>query len=40
MVTGDNVKTAVAIAKNAGILDSEYKGYNERNQSYEVLEGK
>lgn len=37
MVTGDNMMTAVAIAKEAGILS---KDYIQVAGSYEVMEGK
>ena len=37
MVTGDNLDTAIAIAKDAGIIDKDYE-YNE--DSFVVMEGK
>jgi P-type E1-E2 ATPase len=37
MVTGDNKETAVAISKEAGILD---KDYNPQKEKYAVMEGK
>lgn len=39
MVTGDNIQTAIAIAKEAGILNQEWKPNSNRND-YTVMEGK
>lgn len=39
MVTGDNKETAIAIAKEAGILDKGWKDGNS-GEEYEVMEGK
>lgn len=38
MVTGDNIQTAIAIAKEAGILDKDWKSSSENE--YTVMEGK
>lgn len=40
MVTGDNVNTAVAIAKDCGILSADFGKFIGTNKSYEVMEGK
>lgn len=37
MVTGDNLDTAVAISKEAGIID---KDFNLQDNMYTVMEGK
>lgn len=39
MVTGDNKETAVAIAKEAGILDLCWRP-SENDEDYTVMEGK
>lgn len=40
MVTGDIKETAIAIAKEAGILDREWSPDNDENAHYTVMEGK
>lgn len=39
MVTGDNIQTAIAIAKEAGILDQQWSP-NSGSNDYTVMEGK
>lgn len=39
MLTGDNESTAIAIAKEAGILDSAWR-HGQRGQEYAVMQGK
>jgi P-type E1-E2 ATPase len=40
MVTGDNKETAIAIAKEAGILEKEWDPSTDPNAKYTVMEGK
>lgn len=37
MVTGDNLDTAIAISKDAGIIDHDF---NPKDNAYTVMEGK
>jgi Ca2+ transporting ATPase len=39
MVTGDNLRTAIAIAKNAGILKAEHIGEDGNPKKYRAMEG-